>query len=403
MRVSLVKDIYPGETDSSPSRLVRLGDAVYFEAFNPVTGGELWRTDGTKRGTRLVTDIVAGDSSSSPRGLAATDRYVFFTVQGPVNERRLWRTDGTAAGTVPVPGTDGLDIRANLLAGESVDLFEAPDSQGFTHLWSTDGDSPATDLGRLQPVPYDSATIGADIYLGVFTQAEGSGLLRTDGTTAGTSVVRGGLGAEGALGAPSALNELGGVVYFYVPTLHGPELWRSDGTDAGTSRVASFSIPDAVDGGVAAGGHLVFAVNNTQLWTSDGTSTGTRALPIPSGRSLFGLAAAGGLAYFDLRGRLWRSDGTDAGTRRVSPRRLRQVFGFVRAGRRVLFAGKGASGGQELWQTKGTRQSTRRVSDIRPGKRDSGIAYLTSLGDRAVFVAHDPRHGRELYVAVPRR
>ena len=282
-----------------------------------------------------------------------------------------------------------------------VDLFEAPDSEGFTHLWSADGDASATDLGRLQPVPYDSATIGADIYLGVFTQAEGSGLLRTDGTTAGTSVVSGGLHAEGALSAPSALNELGGVVYFYVPSLHGPELWRSDGTDAGTSRVASF--PDAVDGGVAAGGHLIFAVNNTQLWTSDGTPAGTRALAIPSGRSLFGLAAVGGRAYFDLRGRLWRSDGTDVGTRRVSPRRLQQLSGFVRAGGRVLFAGEGASGGQELWQTKGTARSTRRVSEIRPGKRDARIAEVTSLGDRAVFTADEPRHGRELYVAVPRK
>jgi ELWxxDGT repeat protein len=326
---------------------------------------------------------------------------VFFTIVGTDGVRRLWRTDGTASGTVPVPGTEGLAIRANLLAAGGIDLFEAPDSEGFTHLWATDGDASATDLGRLQPVPYDSATIGADIYLGVFTQAEGSGLLRTDGTTAGTAVVDGGLRAEGSLGAPSVLNELGGVVYFYVPTLHGPELWRSDGTDAGTSRVASF--PDAVDGGVAAGGHLIFVVNNTELWTSDGTSTGTRPLAIPSGRSLFDVWAAGGRAYFDLRGRLWRSDGTDAGTRQVSPRRLRMLSGFVRAGGRVLFAGKGATHGQELWQTKGTSRSTRRVSDIRPGKHDGGVAELTSLGDRAVFTAKEPRHGRELYVAVPRK
>ena len=244
--MSLVKDIYPGETDSSPSRLVRLGDAVYFEAFSPATGGELAHRrhdarDPARHGHRR------GRLELQPTGPRGHGPVRVLHRRGPGRRAALWRTDGTAAGTVPVPGADGLDIRANLVAGERIDLFEVPDSQGFTHLWSTDGDSPATDLGRLQPVPYDSATIGADIYLGVFTQAEGSGLLRTDGTTAGTSVVSGGLHSEGALGAPSALNELGVVVYFYVPSLHGPELWRSDGTDAGTSRVASF--PDAVDGG----------------------------------------------------------------------------------------------------------------------------------------------------------
>jgi ELWxxDGT repeat protein len=325
---------------------------------------------------------------------------VFFTVLGSNGERRLWRTDGTASGTEPVPGTEALPIRANLVAAGDIDLFEAWNEPGSSHLWATDGDSPPVDLGTLEPVAYDSATINGDIYLGTFTQAEGSGLLRTDGTTDGTTVVSGGLHAEGALSAPTFLNGLGGAVYFYVPSLRGPELWRSDGSDAGTIRVAS--IPTAVNGAATAAGHVVFTVGNRQLWTSDGTAAGTRALDVPGGRPLLGLAAAGGRAYFDLHGRLWRSDGTDAGTRRVYPHRLHQLSGFVRAGERVLFAGKGTTHGQELWQTKGTPRSTRRVSDIRPGKRDAGISGLTSLGDRVVFVAHNERHGRELYVAVPR-
>ena len=65
---------------------------------------------------------------------------MFFTVLGADGVRRLWRTDGTAPGTVPVPGADALAIRANLLADGGIDLFEAPDAEGFTHLWSTDGD-----------------------------------------------------------------------------------------------------------------------------------------------------------------------------------------------------------------------------------------------------------------------
>jgi ELWxxDGT repeat protein len=401
VRVSLVKDIYPGKLDSSASRFVRLGDVAYFEAYSPAAGGELWRTDGTKRGTRMVTDIVPGKSSSSPRGLAATDRYVFFTVLGENNERLLWRSDGTAAGTGPVPGTDGLPIRTNMLATGDFDLFEAWNEPGSSHLWATDGDAPATDLGDLAAVAYDSATLGPDAYLPVFDQPGGAGLVRTDGTPAGTFVVRGGLASAGSLGDPVALNAVAGVVYFFVPTVHGPELWRSDGTDAGTSRVAS--IPDEVNGAAPAAGRLVFVVNNTELWTSDGTAAGTRALGIPGGRTLLGLTAVGGRAYFDLRGRLWRSDGTEAGTRQVSPGRLSQPFGFARVGGRTLFAAKGATHGQELWQTKGTARSTRRVSDIFPGKRDAGISGLTSLGDRAVFVAREARHGRELYVAVPRR
>jgi ELWxxDGT repeat protein len=82
-----------------------------------------------------------------------------------------------------------------------------------------------------------------------------SGIWRSDGTTAGTSLVVGMFtGVEVAV--------VGGAVVFNgEDTVHGRELWRSDGTPAGTTLVADLK-PGAASsftrGYLASGDHVFF-------------------------------------------------------------------------------------------------------------------------------------------------
>ncbi len=72
---------------------------LYFSANDGKHGFELWRSDGTGRGTRMVKDINPGTGWSDLYGLTAVNRIVYFTADDGVHGAELWRSDGTARGT----------------------------------------------------------------------------------------------------------------------------------------------------------------------------------------------------------------------------------------------------------------------------------------------------------------
>ncbi|PYQ58825.1 MAG: hypothetical protein DMF53_19755, partial [Acidobacteria bacterium] len=76
-----------------------LGDRLYFRAWDPAHGLELWRTDGTPAGTVLVRDLAPGPASGDPQGLVAAGGRLWFSALDPDHGRELWTSDGTRAGT----------------------------------------------------------------------------------------------------------------------------------------------------------------------------------------------------------------------------------------------------------------------------------------------------------------
>ncbi len=48
---------YPGGGDSYPDNLTNMGGTLYFSAYDPTNGYELWKSDGTAAGTTLVKDV----------------------------------------------------------------------------------------------------------------------------------------------------------------------------------------------------------------------------------------------------------------------------------------------------------------------------------------------------------
>jgi len=79
---------------------------TYFHADDGVHGKEIWCTDGTEAGTRLLKDIYPGLSSSSSAfgssRMAEMNGLVFFWAYEPEHGSELWMTDGTEAGTTLV-------------------------------------------------------------------------------------------------------------------------------------------------------------------------------------------------------------------------------------------------------------------------------------------------------------
>ena len=268
---------------ASPQGFSVSGGTLYFAAYGPIGGPELWKTDGTEAGTVLVKDIVPGPKSSNPNKLTDVAGTLFFFT----GDRGLWKSDGTEAGTILV---------------SDVALPYSPMSE--------------------MPRPTAALASGTFFFMGTDGVA-GQELWKSDGTSAGTARIKDIV--PGPVGV--IINRImasGSHVFFDA----GNALWRSDGTEAGTILLKQFSEPPLTNA-VELGGTVYFAGNDgvtgNELWKSDGTIGGTVQVkdiaPLgPSGLpSRGGLLASGGAVYFvandgSTGAELWRSDGTAAGT-----------------------------------------------------------------------------------------
>ena len=84
-----MQDINPGAGSSNPYSYTVLGDYLYFQAYSPATGLELWRTDGVT--TTLLHDINPGAADSGASGFTLLNGYLYFMANDGVNGMELWR------------------------------------------------------------------------------------------------------------------------------------------------------------------------------------------------------------------------------------------------------------------------------------------------------------------------
>jgi ELWxxDGT repeat protein len=123
-----------------------------------------------------------------------------------------------------------------------------------------------------------------------FGGTTGSELWKSDGTAAGTVIVKD-INPGTANAVPQSLSVMGNYVYFSATDgVAGTELWRSDGTAAGTELVKDIwegsnagGTPIEESGIVNNGVHAYFFAeapndtggNDQEIWRTDGTAAGT--------------------------------------------------------------------------------------------------------------------------------
>ncbi len=203
----LVADINPGPSGSFIDYLTVAGDRLFFSATNGASGGELFKSDGTAAGTQLVIDLIAGPSSAIPRNITAFGNGIVLSYCTYATGCELFKSDGTAAGTVMFKdirvGTQSSFPNYLTVLGNLV-LFAANDGVNGEELWKTDGTAAGTVLvknidtaalvgeydstGRSYPTSL--TTMGSNVYFTAKNAAQGKELWKSNGTTAGTVIVR---------------------------------------------------------------------------------------------------------------------------------------------------------------------------------------------------------------------
>jgi ELWxxDGT repeat protein len=335
----LVKDIDPYGS-SFPDTFAVAGGNAYFWAWDQTQGNGLWRTDGTANGTALVADT----GPYSPQRMTAAGSTLFFNRDDGIHGTELWKSDGTATGMVMVKD---INTRPN-------PNNPSENEDGLPNLSTT-----------------ELVAVGNEVYFNGDDGVHGTELWKSDGTAAGTVMVKdinpGGAsaGAWGPLGITADPN--GGFYFSADDGTHGYELWHSDGTDTGTEMIADIN-------------------------------------PGSAGSDPFDFVSFNGATYFSAYGEVWKTDGTAAGTVRVSDPAPNIVSGwdpsYLTAVNGALFyVAHDPTHGYELWKTDGTTAGTAMLADINPGTADSRPSRLIALNNKLLFDANDGIHGDELWTS----
>ncbi len=263
--------------------------------------------------------------------------------------------------------------------------------------------------------------VGGTLYFTADNLGSNIELWKTDGTPAGTSLVKEIQPSTVAGSQPLQLTPFNGALYFQANgNAGGRELWKSDGTTNGTVMVKdihpagnAFSGPVlSTEPFVVMGSAFYFRANDGtngfELWKSDGTAEGTvRVTNInPTGNSdPAELTVIGSTLYFTANDGsgvdLWKSDGTPGNATRVKdifPTGDADVAYLTAVGNTLYFRAEDGTTGFELWKSDGTPEGTTRVKDIRTGEDASSFPnQLTNVGGTLFFTAIDGGSNREIW------
>lgn len=389
----MVKDINPN-AGAIPGnhQVVAMNGNVYFTADDGITGNELWKSDGTEKGSLLVKDIQVGIHGYGVWNLCVMNNTLYFRANDGVHGDELWKSDGTEAGTVMVkdilPGEYGsmIDTQGKFVVIDNYLYFNSRDATNITsQLWKTDGTEEGTTkvsdiriernktLKEFKGKIYFSGCADCDL--------TGEELCVSDGTQEGTFVLKDiNTNYNGkSRSVPTILTEYDGNLFFLAyEDINGVELWKTDGTKAGTQLVKDINPGNGysyIKNLVIFNNRMYFSAfdsNGTYLWSSDGTTEGTaivtNKVTIEGSIGIFNNKLYFGASDNIVGTELWESDGTEEGSKLlkdIQPKGITiaassKPTGFYNHDNKILyFVADNGLTGHELWKYSNENLSTK--------------------------------------------
>ncbi|HAL70683.1 MAG TPA: hypothetical protein DCP71_02805, partial [Verrucomicrobiales bacterium] len=398
----LVKNIASQQLPvQAAAQAVSLGQSSLMVLDDAAHGAELWITDGTAAGTRLLKDIWPGEPASRITELTVCGDRAFFSADDGQHGQELWVTDGTEAGTqmavdlVGHPQRGGLP--SALTAFKEGLLFSG--TNGDQHgLWWSDGTEAGT-RGLLLDVPFypHGCLVGGHFYFISLRQE----LWKTDGSLAGTVKIKAFPYVQNY--PPVVLGGVNQTALLSVNTYgKGYRLWKSNGTPSGTvlfSHASSLGYSNHPLTMIITGGKTYVradSYDSTPFWQIDSQVRGMRKtlvhfsydhrlMPL-GGKVLRSSSTTSNPIVHDLQ--------TSAGIEiphhsdwTGDPDTDRSPMDIVTIGTRAVFVTV-KSGRRLMWVTDGTVEGTEPLSvDFAVGGDTNYETGLISDGTRAFFAA----------------
>ena len=215
---------------------------VFFSANDSVGNQELFSSDGSDTGTVLVKDICPGACSGDPQELFDGGSKLYFHANHPNLGGQLYGSDGTAI------GTDTVNTTVTKGGGQFANMN------------------------------------GETFFVGGMFSTTGSELYKTNGTSAGTILVKDIYpGVTG--GMASNIFVVGNKLFFAGNDLSGYGLFTSDGSVGNATKILSMNFNTAQFSYRGSHNSKFYfsyndSINGQELWASDGTIGGTVLLDL---------------------------------------------------------------------------------------------------------------------------
>lgn len=431
---------WAANSSSNPHSYTNVNGVVFFSAYDSTHGVELWKSEGPD--TVLVKDLITTNNEGShPEFLVNLNGILYFTASTGSGGRQIWKSNGTPDGTTLAFDSDlssQLGDVDQILVSNGKLFIVCPRPNDKFDLWISDGTNANTRLLKTysgfawysEPLITDIIAYEGAYYFAANDGIHGEELWKTDGTPEGTFIVHE-VGAGVKSSYPSNLTTLNGKLYFKAYSgVYDIELWRTDGSESGTELVYGFAYPPqgnsygySLSEIVVANGNLYFLGyeldTGAELWKSDGTTAGTvivaDSIPGPGGTIPQFLMSDGTHVFYagdtpEHGWEPWVSDGSAVNTKMVVDIWPGPTGGInvdngyyyyyegeaaIVANGKVYFTANDGVHGEEPWVSDGTLAGTQMIKDIIPGSGASAPYGFTQIGDMLFMSANHSIYGNE--------
>lgn len=201
--------------------MIAIGSTVFFLGSSQKEATQLWKSDGTEKGTVAVKTIGKTWPPASIAEFVSIGQVIYFAASA--DGYFLWRSDGTESGTYPLPQA-GIP---NVITAWNENLYynlrsDSEQQYAFVKFNET-MQAPVRIYGTyLTPV----SAFGDHLYLYGNDADHGLELWATDGTAQGTSLVKDILPGPGTSYPDHFFSASTGFYFSANDGFHGVELWR---------------------------------------------------------------------------------------------------------------------------------------------------------------------------------